>query len=269
MVFATILGAACLLPMAGCSFGTAEVTYSLSESKEYFIVSGVSGNKSALEKYEIPAEYTAVNEDESELTLPVKEIGAQAFLNCRHLSFITIPDGIEKIGAQAFVHCSFAEVTIPDSVTEIGERAFGGCSMLKEVTIPDSVTTIGDGAFWYCSGLERAIVKAKIVDLGANVFANTMEALGGNTYTDTSLTEIYLPATLEKIDSTALSNNFIESIYFAGTKEQWDELYFYETATDGTETKIEKKSEIMTYYIVDVDAPAENAVKVYCDYPAP
>lgn len=258
------MSAVCACAFAGCSEGVAEVTYSLSEDGSYYIVSGVSGSKSALGSYEIPATYTATNEDGSTVTLPVKEIGSQAFMQCRNLSSVTIPEGIEKIGSQAFVYCSFMEITIPNTVTEIGERAFGGCSLLKEITIPESVTEIGNGAFRYCSGLEKATVKANISDLGANVFANTAATSGGYVYTDTKLTEVYLPATLKKIDSTALENNFIEAIYFAGTVDEWNALYFYETNDDGTETKVDK-SEIMTSYIVDVDTAVDGAVKIYCN----
>lgn len=59
-----------------------------------------------------------------------------------------------SIGNYAFVGCKgLTSITIPDSVTSIGERAFEGCSGLTSITIPDSVTSIGGSAFYNCTGL--------------------------------------------------------------------------------------------------------------------
>jgi hypothetical protein len=74
---------------------------------------------------------------------------------------ITIPATIEgnpvtTIGHQAFIGCrGLKTITIPDSVTTIGVRAISFCSNLTSITIPDSVTSIGGGAFrWWrrCRG---------------------------------------------------------------------------------------------------------------------
>ena len=52
------------------------------------------------------------------------------------------------IGYLAFVNCrELTEVTIPNSVTTIEESAFAGCAALKRITIPASVTSIGASAF--------------------------------------------------------------------------------------------------------------------------
>jgi hypothetical protein len=71
----------------------------------------------------------------------VTSIGRAAFVDCRSLTSITIPDGVTSIGYGAFLDCiSLTGITIGNGVTSIGVRAFSGCRNLTSITIPDSVT---------------------------------------------------------------------------------------------------------------------------------
>lgn len=242
-VLPAVLSAAAL-PLSGC--GSAEVQYTLSEDKTHYIVSDVAGNKSALKSYDVPAFYSA--EEGGEL-LPVTEIGDEAFMGCVSLHNVTIPQGIERIGVRAFMECAFNSFTIPDSVTSICYAAFGRCDALREITIPESVKVLEPYAFAYCSSLEKADIRATIEDLMAYTFVNPYAAQAGNIYTMTSLTEVYLPATLKKIHMTALDGNMLEDIYFGGSEEQWGEVYFYdyqkteETDENGEPVYEERKRE--------------------------
>jgi hypothetical protein len=234
------VGALSLFPACG---GTAEVEYSLSDDGTYYIVSGVSGNKSALTEYEVAATYLNTETGEE---LPVKEIGYEAFQRCTSLYEVTLPEGIEKIGERAFAFCALHEITLPQSLTEISRAAFGMCEGLTEVVIPENVTILGIQAFAYCTRLEKVYIKAQLTELLDYTFVNSVATSGSNYYTNTALTEVYLPASMQKICSSALSGNYISDIYFAGTDEQWDSLYFYENSTDDdgnkTENKLEKSS---------------------------
>ena len=239
----SIICSAGLLAAAAISFsacgGQAVVTYKLSEDGTHYIVSGISGRSGSLTKLEIPEKYSA--EEGGEL-LPVTEIGYEAFMRCSSLYSVSLPDCIEKIDVRAFMGCGFTKFAIPESVTEIGFAAFGRCTSLKEIVIPQSVAKLDDLAFAYCSSLQTAVVKADIEILPEKTFVNSYVVSAGQVYTSTSLTKVYLPATLKKIYANALDGNMLEDIYFAGSEQQWDELYFYERVKkEGTDNEYEEK----------------------------
>ena len=228
----------------GCSGGEATVNYTLSEDGSYYIVSSVTGNKKALKSYEIPATYSA---EEGGVKLPVTAIAESAFYQCRSLRTVLIPDSVTSIGNLAFALSGLTEVTIPDSVQTIGYSAFGMCSYLESVIIPSSVTSLGNRVFMECAKLERAEVYANITDLKGGSFYNSVVSTGGNIYMNSSLTEIVLSASITKIADSALAGNMFTDIYFMGTKEQWDELYFYtfekkENSNPDAEPEYEEKA---------------------------
>lgn len=92
--------------------------------------------------------------------LPVASIGLCAFVNCRELTAVTIPDTVNGVESFAFYDCSgLTSTLIPDSTSVIGQGAFYGCAALASVTIPASVTSIGRSAFFGCSGLTSVTMK--------------------------------------------------------------------------------------------------------------
>lgn len=207
--------------------GSAEVKFALGEDGAHYIVQGVEGDKNALKTYEIPAYYTPQSEEGEGETLPVTEIADEAFYGCTSLYKVVIPEGIEKIGALSFMLCNIAEITLPQSLQSIGFGAFAMCSALREITIPENVTEIGEKAFQYCSGLRKVVIECNITELKDGVFENSYVQHAGSLYTSTALKEIHLPASIKKIHVDALEGNIIDDIYFAGTEEQWNEVYFY------------------------------------------
>ncbi len=135
-------------------------------------------------------------------------ISSDAFLNCRSITSITIPNSVTSIGDSAFSGCSslkkvnitdiaawckisfgnqFAnplnythnlylndvlvtELTIPEGVTCIGNYAFYGCTSLTSITIPSGVTSIGDRAFFECSNLTSITIPDSVTSIGDSAF---------------------------------------------------------------------------------------------------
>ena len=113
---------------------------------------------------------------ETEVVIPdgVKEIGHNAFDECKSLTSVIIPDGVISIGDSAFWGCSgLTSITIPNSVIKIGRSAFERCKSLTSVTIPDSVTSIGSEAFKWCGKLESVLIPDSITEVGGDPFSDT------------------------------------------------------------------------------------------------
>lgn len=63
-------------------------------------------------------------------------------------------NGIEIIDDRAFLECrNLKSISIPNNVTKLGKEAFSGCNNLSIVIIPASVNEIGMSAFEDCTNL--------------------------------------------------------------------------------------------------------------------
>ena len=122
-----------------------------------------------------------------------KIICDRAFVDCKSLRSIVIPDGITSIGYGAFSGCkSLADIVIPDSVSSIGDCAFEGCKSLCSLVIPDSVTGIGEGAFYDCKSLISIVIPDSVTSIGRGAFSGC-----------TSLTNIAIPDGVTSIGDCA------------------------------------------------------------------
>lgn len=101
----------------------------------------------------------------------VRDIGDNAFSNCKSLTAITIPDGLEHIGEYAFSSCtSLTSITLPDSVKTIGGGAFGYCSALEELELPAKLETLGKNACYQCTGLTEMTIPQSVTSIGDRAF---------------------------------------------------------------------------------------------------
>ena len=73
----------------------------------------------------------------------VTSICDYAFIGCKKLKTLILPDGLLSIGVKSFVNTNIKKLTIPSSVRTIGQCAFWGCKSLKWITMP------GDFKFVY------------------------------------------------------------------------------------------------------------------------
>ncbi len=158
--------------------------YALSEGGDYYIVVGIGSVTDS--DIVIPAQYNG---------LPVKEIGAEAFvLNdrltsvtiskgitrinesafnaCMNLHSVSIPDTVTHIGITAFTGSGLRSVSIPSSVTYMGKMAFSSCGNLLSVTVPGSVQTVSDYAFWRCESLTDVVLEEGIIFIGEGALSD-------------------------------------------------------------------------------------------------
>ena len=69
----------------------------------------------------------------------VTAIERKAFLSCKTVRFISLPDTIEEIGDWAFAHAEqLSSVTIPRHQLSRGKELFLGCKRLKEIVLNSS-----------------------------------------------------------------------------------------------------------------------------------
>ena len=125
------------------------------------------------------------------VTIPnsVKDIGSNAFYNCKNLTSVTIPNSVKSVGFNTFQGCTgLTSVTIPNSVKDIGSYTFSDCSGLTSITIPDSVTSIGYYAFNECTSLTSITIPNSVINIEPYAFHNC-----------TGLTSVTIPGLVKSI----------------------------------------------------------------------
>jgi len=126
---------------------------------------------------------------------PVTRIGGGAFIDCKYITSVTIPDSVIGISASAFSRCtSLTTVAIPNGVESIGDLAFNECTNLISINIPDSITYIGSHAFKNC----KSLTSIKIPDNVTSILGLTFSGC-------TNLTSITIPDSVTSIGYSAFS----------------------------------------------------------------
>lgn len=123
-------------------------------------------------------------------------IPVAAFVNCKKIKRMVIPDHIISIGEAAFEGCTGLElITIPSSVNQIDRRAFADCTSLKEIVIPKGVTRIADNTFDGCTSLRSISISSTVTSISSFAFGN---------------------------DNSGAAS--LKEVKYNGTKEQWDAI---------------------------------------------
>ena len=119
---------------------------------------------------EIPSEIDGVK---------VKAIGKEAFYQCKSLTKVILPEGLEKIGQSAFEETAISSVCIPDSVKRIEKWAFVVNDNLQYVIIGKGVEYISTWAFTSNKNLKNVYFRSdwKNIEIGDQAFGGKGEGM--------------------------------------------------------------------------------------------
>jgi hypothetical protein len=164
----------------------------------------------------------------------------EAFMGCKTLKSITIPNSVTSIGSKAFWAATLlANVTLPDSITSMNHSAFGSTyglssinfppklthigdsmfysSSLTNVIVPDSVTSIGTGVFQMCNRLTSVTIADSVTSIGRMAFyltlalsdvtlPNSDTLFGSGVFSDGGLTSVTIPSKVTSVGEEMFSN---------------------------------------------------------------
>lgn len=188
-------------------------------------------------------------------------IGKFAFRNCINLHSITIPEGVGYIEDAAFMDCpNLKEVILPSSLIWIeGGTNFGNCISLDSIYIPQNVERIPNSIFKGCISLQKIVVdkRNKVYDSRQNcnaiivsegnylsvgckgsVIVDGIKYIGNNSFYQSGITSVHIPASVEHIDSAA----FYKSKYLSSITVDRNNARY---KSEGSNSIVEKESNKM------------------------
>ncbi|MBR4760762.1 MAG: leucine-rich repeat protein [Lachnospiraceae bacterium] len=167
----------------------------------------------------------------TEVVMPdtVTSLGGSAFIGCHNLSSVKLSSKLTAIESGTFTACSsLLYVTVPSGVTKIGNNAFSNCSNLLSVSLPSSVESIGSYCFTGCSSLLYLRIPDKVTVLNEYMFRDTN---GGEC---NQLYALQIPKGVTTIGNKLIpyyKGNHLQTVYYGGTKEEWENITFRDEDT--------------------------------------
>lgn len=174
----------------------------------------------------------------------VELIKHEAFKNAG-IQSIVLPESVTKIENYAFAYSAIQSIDMPSNITSIGHSVFLGCEELKRIELPQGITTIPDSTFAGCNNLECVVLPSTLTEIELQAFAactslkniiipEGVASIGAHVfYNCTSLAFVCFPISLQYIETTAFRDcSSLVDVYYAGTKEQRDEIYIGQAEND-------------------------------------
>lgn len=210
----------------------------------------------------------------------VTEIGNQAFQESKLLG-VTIPGKTVSIGDDAFRSCeNLTSVSVSEGLQTIGQRAFQACQSLQYIDFPKTIRSVGAGAFVSCQNMVsvRFAPGTDDVTMGDNTFSQCwrlsvvalpekLTAISNGMFDSCqALTELYIPASVEKLGDDPTGSPFIGAkvlwtIYFGGTQSEWDSMVNTKPVIQANftqaGTKVECNAEYKNPFAADPDDPGD------------
>lgn len=131
------------------------------------------------------------------------------------LGDVVIKDGVVSIG-QVFNYCnSLKSIVLPSTMNELDYEAFYYCNNLRKVVIPANVRVLNFGAFSGCRNLDTVEIEKGVEVIRECTFLecekltqitipDSVKTIGFDAFLGCSLTEVFIPASVEVIGNEAL-----------------------------------------------------------------
>ena len=145
-------------------------------------------------------------------------IGQQAFLNCRNLEKIILPENLEEIQYAAFNGCSnLKEIVLPNKVRRIAEHCFSNCTALETVKLPRRLQKIGKEAFYNCSNLQNIELPSTLTRIDSGAFERC-----------TNLIQIEIPHRVTEISERVFAKTGLTNVTITDNIQDIKEQAFFD-----------------------------------------
>lgn len=113
-----------------------------------------------------------------EIPSSIQDFGYQAFLNCKSLEKITIPNGIVSLGSSnIFENCvSVKTITLPSSLESIGMSVFGNVpasTVYSLAMTPPSLTKYSSGGSMNFDAIDKSTAKLYVPKGSSETYRNS------------------------------------------------------------------------------------------------
>ena len=183
------------------------------------------------------------------ISLPdgLESIGIEAFMECDSLHNVSIPQSIKEVGRSAFVNGNIECLTMPIDIDLSNDPFY--CESLNEVHIirgnsgiePDSYNRIQLPWYYSQSDSIDIYVESGIKTIGSQMFAyisansvrvqlpSGLETINDGAFTNTNITEISIPDSVESIGNYAFNGcQILENVSFPSSLNSLGEYSFAE-----------------------------------------
>jgi len=175
----------------------------------------------------------------------VTKIDQRAFLECKQITSIKIPETVTNIGIWAFSHCeSLAEIVIPDSVTMMGHGICNGCENLQLAVVGKGLKSLPSSTFAHCPKLNDVRLSDSITEIGDWAFEecesltsinlpNSLKTVRKDAFEGSGLTSIKIPDSVEYLGDYAFGNCYnLKSVRLGSGLKRMEKDVFKSTALE-------------------------------------
>ena len=146
----------------------------------------------------------------------LRRIQHKAFMGCKSLRNVRLPDGLEQLGMQCFSESGLESVFFPASTRTVFMGAFKGCKQLRSAFLNEGLESLGAREFYsyrYYEGLVFAGSELESVSL-----PSTLRVIEKDTFWSCkNLKRVVFPEGLQRICPGAFRASGLQEVVLSGT----------------------------------------------------